>query len=243
MSRKQKKIEQSFSSHNLKVLNHLKEPSDKDLCNQYLYTNQQMSNQQQLFDFISDKGKICFKSYFDQKGSIEFLNEMSEAMKKIELNEFIIEDNNEKEKEVKNEKHMEKYDEKNNFEEIKNKISNDPLNNKNIKNIRTQKDNIKKLLKAKKSIKTKSENEEERKTNNIIDSRNNINNNYQVNSKKKNNKANIFDNNDKSIDSQITVNSKLFNNYKDYQKSKKLLSREDLPLIEELLSLLQSKKI
>ena len=165
---------------------------------------------------------------------------MSEAMKKIELNEFIIEDNNEKEKEATNEKHMKGYDERNNFEEIQYKISNDPLNNKNIKNIRTRKDNIKQMLKTKKSIKTKSENEEERKTNNngndIIYSRNN-------NSKRKNNKANIFDNNDKSIDSQITVNSKLFNNYKDYQKSKKLLSKEDLPLIEELLSLLKSKKI
>ena len=72
MSRKQKKIEQSFSSHNLKVLYRLKEPSDKDLCNQYLYTNQEMSNQQQLFDFISDKGKISLKSYFFKKVLLNF---------------------------------------------------------------------------------------------------------------------------------------------------------------------------
>ena len=164
---------------------------------------------------------------------------MSEAMKKIELNEFIIEDNKEKEKEEKNEKYLKKYDKRNNFEEIKNKISNDPLNNKDIKNIRTHKDNIKQFLKTKKSIKIKPENEEETKCNNvndIIDSRNKINGNYKVNSKRKNNN----DNKEKSIDSQIDVNSNLFNNYRDYQKSKKMLSREDLTLFEELLSLLQA---
>ncbi len=242
----QKKMEQRLSSRELQVLNRI---SDKDLNHQYLNTNQQMSNQQQLFDFISDKGKISLKSYYDQKGSIEFLKGMSEAMQKIELNEFIIEDNNEKEKEAKGkkkEKRVKFIDEKNNFEEIKNNISNVPLNNVNIKNIRTHKDNIKQLLKDKNSIKKKTEKEEESKNNNnatdIVDLRSNVNSNYKIINSKRNNKAYILDDNEKSIDSQITVNSKLFNNYKEYQKSKKLLSREDLPLIEELLSLLKANK-
>lgn len=246
MSEQQKKMEQRLSSRELQVLNRL---SDKDLNHQYLNTNQQMSNQQQLFDFISDKGKISLKSYYDQKGSIEFLKGMSEAMQKIELNEFIIEDNNEKEKEAKGkkkEKRVKFIDEKNNFEEIKNNISNVPLNNVNIKNIRTHKDNIKQLLKDKNSIKKKTEKEEESKNNNnatdIVDLRSNVNSNYKIINSKRNNKAYILDDNEKSIDSQITVNSKLFNNYKEYQKSKKLLSREDLPLIEELLSLLKANK-
>ena len=242
----QKKMEQRLSSRELQVLNRL---SDKDLNHQYLNTNQQMSNQQQLFDFISDKGKISLKSYYDQKGSIEFLKGMSEAMQKIELNEFIIEDNNEKEKEAKGkkkEKRVKFIDEKNNFEEIKNNISNVPLNNVNIKNNRTHKDNIKQLLKDKNSIKKKTEKEEESKNNNnatdIVDLRSNVNSNYKIINSKINNKAYILNDNEKSIDSQITVNSKLFNNYKEYQKSKKLLSREDLPLIEELLSLLKANK-
>jgi len=74
----QKKMEQRLSSRELQVLNRL---SDKDLNHQYLNTNQQMSNQQQLFDFISDKGKISLKSYYDQKGSIEFLKGMNEGYK------------------------------------------------------------------------------------------------------------------------------------------------------------------
>lgn len=246
MSEQQKKMEQRLSSRELQVLNRL---SDKDLHHQYLNTNQQMSNQQQLFDFISDKGKISLKSYFDQKGSIEFLNGKSEAMQKIELNEFIIEDNNEKEKEAKGtkkEKRVKFIDEKNKCEEIKNIISNVPLNNVNIKNNRTHKDNIKQILKEKNSIKKKTEKEEESKNNNnandIIDIRSNVNSNYKIINSKRNYKAYILDDNEKSIDSQITVNSKLFNNYKDYQKSKKLLSREDLPLFEELLSLLKANK-
>ena len=184
MSEQQKKMEQRLSSRELQVLNRL---SDKDLNHQYLNTNQQMSNQQQLFDFISDKGKISLKSYYDQKGSIEFLKGMSEAMQKIELNEFIIEDNNEKEKEAKGkkkEKRVKFIDEKNNFEEIKNNISNVPLNNVNIKNIRTHKDNIKQLLKDKNSIKKKTEKEEESKNNNnatdIVDLRSNVNSNYKI---------------------------------------------------------------
>ena len=85
MSQQQKIIDQKFSSHNLQVLNHLIEPSDKDLHHQYLNTNQQMSEHQRLFGFISDKGKISLKSYFDQKGSIDFfeLNERSNEKNRI----------------------------------------------------------------------------------------------------------------------------------------------------------------
>ena len=42
-----------------------------------------------MLDFISDKKKLCLKSHFDHKGAKRFLNGKDEAMKKIELNENI----------------------------------------------------------------------------------------------------------------------------------------------------------
>lgn len=245
MSKNKRKIEQSSSSINLKVSSHLDQPNENDLKNKYLKTNQQFNTLQKLFEFISDKGKITLNSYFDQKGSIEFLNGKSEAMKKIELNEFILDENIEKnkndkkEKKNKNKKNHKIHDSHNNkFDEIKNIISNDceSINNRDIKNIRTQK-NFKNIIKEKKTNTTKNrtEKEEESKINN--------NTNDNVNSKFKKINLKVKNNNDKnSIDSQITVNSKLFNTYKDYQKSKKLISRDDVPLFEEILAQLKTNQ-
>ena len=63
---------------------------DDDCKNsKYLFTQQKDRNNQKLLHFISDKKKLNLKSFFDQKGSEEFLSTKNEAMERIELNETI----------------------------------------------------------------------------------------------------------------------------------------------------------
>ena len=62
---------------------------DINMKERNLLTAQNIDNKQRLLDFISDKNKLSLKSYFDHKGTKEFLNGKNEAMKKIELNENI----------------------------------------------------------------------------------------------------------------------------------------------------------
>jgi len=67
----------------------------------YLNSQQKLDINQKLLDFISDKSKIVLKSCFDHKGSKKFLEGKSEAMKKIELNESILDKNKSKKKKEK----------------------------------------------------------------------------------------------------------------------------------------------
>lgn len=48
-------------------------------------------NEKPLYDFISCKNKILFKSCFDKKGSKKFLSEKSKAMEKIILFDDLLE--------------------------------------------------------------------------------------------------------------------------------------------------------
>ena len=165
-------------------------------------------------------------------------------MEKIELNECIIEGNVNYAKKLNYQKSVKLISGRNNFEERKNNESIDSLNNPNIKKRRTHKNNIKYILKEKKLQRTKDREEVSKKNNEQNENTSNINSkNIEKISTKNVNKENIFENDEKySIDSQITVNSKLFNNKKDYLRYKKLMSREDLPLFEEILSLLKTNQ-
>jgi len=53
---------------------------------------------------------------------------------------------------------------------------------------------------------------------------------------------NSHNNLDLSIDSKISINSQLFNNYKDYKNSTKLISKDDILLYEGILSEMKSNK-
>ena len=59
--------------------------------NRFILTKDDL-NKQKLFDFISDKKKLSINSYFDHIGAKKFLNGKEEAMKKIELNEILEEE-------------------------------------------------------------------------------------------------------------------------------------------------------
>lgn len=93
----QKKIHKySFSEKNLFTKNKIVQIDESEIK----YLNTQNINQK-LLDFISDKSKIVLKSCFDHKGSKQFLEGKSEAMKKIELNEFILDEKQNKKKKKK----------------------------------------------------------------------------------------------------------------------------------------------
>lgn len=53
---------------------------------------------------------------------------------------------------------------------------------------------------------------------------------------------NSHNNLDLSIDSKISINSQLFNNYKDYKNCTKLISKDDILLYEGILSEMKSNK-
>ena len=223
------KSQNYFSSKNLCTNHQIKEPSETNI--NYLQTNNKFNNAKQLFDFISDKNKLILKSDFDRKGSEEFLCGKSEAMKKIELNEFIEEEDNTKNKEDKL------------IKEIKDNISEDIKDETKIKNVKTSKNlNLKAfkdnnlITKAKsvnkKALEKKEKKEEEEKIVKLKKKKHH----KKLNGLKNINKENI------SIDSINTVNSKLFNNYKDYQKCLRLLSNDDISLVEEIIFQLNKEK-
>ena len=184
-----KKFHNFNSSKNLNTNHQIKEPSETNI--NYVKTNKKLNNFKQLLDFLSDKNKFSLNSNFDDKGSEEFLCGKSDAMKKIELNEYILEEENTNKKIDKSSK-IEKVEENTN-----NIISNYENKNEEALDKKNEKEGAVTQIK-------------EIKNNNII-------------------KENI------SFDSIITVNSKLFNNYKDYQKFQKLLSNDDIPLVEEII--------
>ena len=55
----------------------------------HLSTVQNINSKQKLFDFISDKKKLSLNTFFDHKGTKEFLIGKNEAMRKIELDEIL----------------------------------------------------------------------------------------------------------------------------------------------------------
>ncbi len=52
-------------------------------------TVQNINNKRKILDFISDKKKLSLKTFFDHKGTKAFLIGKNEAMRKIELDEII----------------------------------------------------------------------------------------------------------------------------------------------------------
>ena len=227
MSEKEKDIAQNIYSNSITMPNTINNSSKNNINNinsQYLHTNQHYNTPQQIFDFISDRGKISLKSYFDQKGCNEFLKGKREAMKKIELNENILEENKDFSSSNKQiEKNINKRQIKNtNINDKNNKLKKDFVDNSNIKNSRTQTNIIRSRLN--KYLDNGTEIEEKRHKSPKI---------RKVKSKKKN-KKNCLDEN--------SINSKFFNNYKEYQRSQNMLSKEDLLIFEEILTDLKENK-
>lgn len=213
----------------------------------HLLTTNDRDNKQKLFDFISDKNKFRFKSHFDHKGTKAFLNGKEEAMKKIELNENIEE----------NQIKLEKIDKKNKKRMVRMKsegfvLKNEKLNkspisteisNKKKKKMRSSKSNkfltncgknqlinLKEIfndfdLEELPKLETNSPiNKPHKKRKTIKDK------NEKVKKEKKEKK-----NNDKSIISIATVDSKLFNNKIEYDNYKRLATKDDIPIFENIL--------
>ena len=223
----------SLSEKNLLKTNKLAQIEESEM--KYLNTQQKFSINQKLLDFISDKSKIVLKSCFDYKGSKQFLEGKSEAMKKIELNESILDENQNKNKNKKVRVHSSL---KLNFL-ISDHLLNKMEDNKKYISCYSINNNDKK---------SKIQNEEFI-NNNIYLQNNYINKkNIKTSEKKKQKKHldtdynNVPNNLDLSIDSKVSLNSQLFNNYKEYKNSTKLISKDDIIFYEELLSELKSNK-
>lgn len=229
---------------------------DEQKNRQYLYTQQIQSNNQKLLDFISDKKKLNLKSFFDRKGSEEFLSKKNEAMERIELNETI-EDKNINEGEIKI--IMENLEEK---KKTKNKISKKRTEIvRKVKNrkfsVESYKNQNKKIRSSKNMnefhfIQAKEKKYDEDSTNiNIAQkgtreftSNRKIINNKKLKEKNKNykNQQNLSQERKSSIDTISTVNSKLFNDKRDYEHYKRFYIKEDDFFIEEIVAELRSKK-
>jgi hypothetical protein len=223
----------SLSEKNILKANKLAQIDESEM--KYLVTQQKFNTNQKLFDFISDKSKIVLKSCFDYKGSKQFLEGKSEAMKKIELNESILDENQNKNKNKKVRVHNSL---KLNFL-ISDHLLNKMEDNKKYISCYSINNNDKK---------SKIQNEEFI-NNNIYLQDNYINKkNIKTSEKKKQKKHldtdynNVPNNLDLSIDSKVSLNSQLFNNNKEYKNSTKLISKDDILFYEELLSELKSNK-
>jgi hypothetical protein len=212
---------------------------DINVKERLIMTVQDLDTKQKLLDFISDKNKLSLKTNFDQKGTTEFLNDKNEAMKKIELNEDIEQDivNGKKVSnlKVKSSKKCVKFDiEENKSPKIKVKDNKKNFNSKG--NSLSTKNLNKKLMNINES-------------NNILDfesiskfpqwETNTPVTTYKQKrkslSKKKTQKKNI--NIDKSINSIITVDSKLFDDKKDFEHYKHLIIKDDdISVIESIIN-------
>lgn len=222
---------------------------DINMKDRNLLTAQNIDNKQRLLEFISDKNKLSLKSYFDHKGTKEFLNGKNEAMKKIELNENI---DNEECYKSKIEKKVKKSMSKKKI--LKQKSVGFNLKNISYKKIVSKRDSSKNKKKHNSisakylsnyndkninTLKEKFDNYglEERSNNNDgmphspAHSRRKKRNSLKRKIKKKNKNINI----DKSINSISTVNSKLFNNEKEYENFKHLVTKDDVPILKDIL--------
>ena len=233
MNKKPPKKIHSLSEKNVLKANKLAQIDESEM--KYLITQQKLNINQKLLDFISDKSKIVLKSCFDYKGSKQFLEGKSEAMEKIELNESILGENQNKKKKIKIRFH--------------NSLKLNPLINNNLLNkIEDNKKYISQVSTNNNYKNSKLQNEE------FINSNIYLGNNY---ANKKNIKSvekkkqkkysdtgniNTHNNLDLSLDSKVSLNSQLFSNYKEYKNSTKLISKDDILFYEELLSELKSSK-
>ena len=192
-----------------------------------------LNTKQKLLDFISDKNKLSLKSHFDHRGTKAFLHGKNEAMKKIELNE--------------------------NIEEIQiNKRKSDKKIKKKLNKMKSAAymakigGNAHKKNKKKKSISNKYLTNYEKnkiilinKKFNYLDIENRLENSIHKNKKRKSQNKIIIKsdiNIDKSINSIETVDSNLFNNKKDYDNYKRLTTKDDLPILKDILDELDSNK-
>ena len=238
----------------------IKSSFELNINERHASTSYYKDNKQKLLDFISDKNKLCLKSYFDHKGAKRFLNGKDEAMKKIELNENIEENEIKTPKNAnKNNKKMmkmksEEYTLKNN--KINKKILNSEISNKKQKKMRNSKSNKFLSNVGKNQLININEvfndfdldelpkwetvspvNKHHKKAKSIKDK---IKREKKVKKEKKEKKEKK--NNDKSIISIVTVDSKLFNNKKEYDNYKKLATKEDFPIIENIINELDVNK-
>ena len=99
-----------------------------------------LNHKQFLFDFISDKNKIIFKSCFDKKGAKQFLSDKNKAMEKMEFSDEILYENDKKKNnnkdKSKKKKKKPRYSISDNLPHLKNKINEkkSKISSKNIKN-------------------------------------------------------------------------------------------------------------
>ena len=215
-------------------------------------TLQELKIRQKLLFFISDKHKFCFKSCFDHKGTKAFLNSREEAMKKIVLNEYIEEDRHKSDKLVKH--HHKK------LKKLNSVTADLKFHKLNKNEINKEEESIKKKKKKNKHISTEilsnlGENKlielknefdnielekwephspNNRKRRKSIENQKNIEKKADEKPKKNKhlkNKINI----DKSINSIATVNSKLFSNKNEYDNFKRFVTKDDMPILEDIL--------
>ena len=243
-----------------KICSLKKEEKIKDNNNYYLYTNQITNNEEKLLFFISDKKKLNLKSCFDHKGSKDFLYKKNEAMEKIELDETIENSMNVKEK-------GKKFEEKNNKKlkkKIKKRQSHIVKKNKNLQKLSENEFKIenfdrkntpdckkKKIHKSSihmnrlffEELKDKIKIEEESCYKNLkVKSSKDISS--KIHKSKKNklkqiSKTKNSEDQNISINTITTVDSKLFNNNKDYNNYKSFITKDDL-FIEEIVDELKS---
>lgn len=216
---------------------------DVNIKERIIMTAQDIDNKQKLYDFISGgKNKLSLKTHFDQKGTKEFLHGKNEAMKKIELNESIEENNKIQTKEIKrktasklrshkSQKMLTKLDSIN-LNNIKKRKKNS-LSTKNInvlyKNKLSSINQQKILIGIEDEIPPPTNWETNTPINHHKKSRKSL-------SKKKNKSRKKNVNVDKSINSIMTVDSKLFNDKKDYEHYKQnFLNKDDTSFIELII--------
>ena len=227
----------------------------------YLNTNQISTNHQKLLDFISDKNKLNLKSHFDHKGSDDFLSGKNEALEKIELDINISQTQNEENCKINESEEINKLISKNKHKnkspiiqkKKKRKLSQEEFKKSNFelekkpskirkKNYKSNKQmNKHRLTETKEknkfgedfiftnvflgikaetgSIIPKSKKREDKKKKNIIN-------------------VKVIKDTKISINSISTVDSKLFNNKKEYEKYKNFIDKDDslLDLISQLKS-------
>ena len=262
MDKYQNKIKNKFSltEESKNNINQIEEDYYK---NKYVLSHQISDNEQRLLDFISDKKKLHLISCFDQKGAKDFLSTKNEAMEKIDLNEIIEKEN------LFNEEKMKKIKDEEKKLKIKKKIHKKKSciinKNKNLKKIsqeleknegiedRAHTHDKKKVFNSTKNAKiflfnevNKQKSEDDYAENNMVekvikDSGNITIKNKHKKKQKKNIKNFIFPGEKESIDSITTVNSKLFNDKKDYEIYKHFITKGDL-FIEEIVEQLKSNK-
>ena len=217
----------------------------------YFSSVQNINNKRKIVDFISDKNKLSLNTCFDHEGTKEFLIGKNEAMRKIELDEELEEDFQKSKSKKGNHISKKKIS--------KHKSDGFALKSNSKKIFQTESSQKIKLNKKYNSISTKNLTNNEDSKNNTIFKEKFVQFNLKENStnddqimkspvqthkkkksslnkkkpKKDNEKERI--NIDKSINSINTVNSKLFNNEKEYNKYKHLLTKDDIPIVEDIL--------